>query len=240
MCTGPSGGLMSEKERTSLITRMFLILHDPFSGKPAIRPQHLVSALAAAQLADLVLSRNIGLEDDAVVLAHVEGAQLSETDIFVLETIQRTTQVLTIRNWIDALGKPLYEMVARQLVDDATVRRQRGGRRLLGRAADRFPSVELLRAAGPRLQLERMLRNSEEIDLETAILAAVLGALHVEHTIDIDGDRAAVKAAVAAAADSLPIDLRSLLVGVEASGAAASTADLGSAIGPMRRPGPAS
>ncbi|HVH23880.1 MAG TPA: GPP34 family phosphoprotein [Pseudonocardia sp.] len=232
---------MSEKERTSLINRMFLILHDPFSGKPVIRHQHLTSALAAAELADLVLSQNIGLEDDAVVLAHTDGTAQSGVDSFVLETIQRTGQALTIRNWIDALGEPLYELVARQLVDDGTVRRQRGGRRLLGRAADRFPSAELLRAAGPRLQLERMLRHSEEeIDLETTILAAVLGALRVEHTIDVDGDRAAVKAAVAAAADSLPIDLRSLLVGVEASGAAAATADLGSAIAPMRRSGPPS
>jgi hypothetical protein len=55
-----------------------------------------------------------------------------------------------------------------------------------------------------------------------AALAAILGALEVERVLDVDRDRAAVKAAVADATDALPIDLANLVAGVRDSVSAIS------------------
>jgi len=218
-----------------LVRRMFLILHDPFTGKPQIGHDLLRTGLVAAELAALTMARHIGMENDCIVVAETRGTESDEIDSFVVEGIQRQDSAHTVRSWVDALGETVYDMVARTLLAEGTVRRVQGGRRLVGRSPDRFPALDLMRAAGPRLRLEHMLRTPHERDLAAAVTAAVLGALKVERVLDVDRDRATVKASVAAAASALPVDLRSLVAGVEASGAATSAVTHGSAIGPMRR-----
>ncbi|HZG90941.1 MAG TPA: GPP34 family phosphoprotein [Pseudonocardia sp.] len=218
-----------------LVWKMFLVLHDPFTGKPEVGQDLMKSSLVASELSDLIMSRHLGMEDDHVVVAGTGGLESDEIATFVAHSIDQQPGSHTVRNWIRALGDTVYEMVAGLAVQSGTVRRQPAAWRPTGRRADRFPAVDLLRAAGPRLRLEHKLRTPRELDLETSVLAGVLGSLRLERVIDVQRDRAAVKAAVAAAAAALPIDLRNLLSGVEAAGDASSSFGHGSPIGPMRR-----
>jgi hypothetical protein len=198
-----------------LVRKMFLLLHNPFNGKPEIGHDQLKCALVAAELADLIIARRLGMENDRVVVAESRGTGGDEIGAFVVESIQRQPSGHTVRSWVEALADVLYELVARNLTTDGVVRRQEGGRRLLRRSPDRFPALDLMRASGPRLRLEHMLRTPREREVSGAALAAIIGALDVERILDIDRDRATVRAAVAAATDSLPVDLRALVAGVE-------------------------
>jgi hypothetical protein len=201
-----------------LVKRMFLILHDPFTGKPDVGPDLLKCGLVAAELADLMMARRLGMENDRVVVAEPHGGGSDEIGAFVVESIQRQPNAHTVRSWVEALAEVLYEQVARALVEQGTVRRVRGGRRLLGRSPDRFPAADMLAASGPRLRLEHALRNPAELDVQRASIAAILGALEVERVLDFyHDDRPAAQAAIAAATESLPFDLRALVAGVEDS-----------------------
>lgn len=197
-----------------LVKRMFLVLHNPFTGKPAVNPDLLRCGLVAAALADLMLARRLGMENDRVVVADPGDTGADEVGAFVVESIQRQPTAHTVRSWVEALADVLYELVARRLVDEGIVRREQGGRRFLRRGPDRFPALDLLRASGPRLRLEHMLRTPREMDLPGATFAAILGALEVERVLDVDRNRAEVRRAVAAAGAQLPIDLRSMVDGV--------------------------
>ncbi|MFC4944477.1 GOLPH3/VPS74 family protein [Pseudonocardia sp. GCM10023141] len=205
-----------------LAKRMFLILHNPFTGKSDVGQDLLKCGLVAAELADLIMARRLGMENDRIVVADTRGSGSDEIGAFVVESIQRQTSAHTVRSWVEALADVLFELVARGLVDDGVVRREQGGRKLLRRSADRFPAVDLMRAAGPRLRLEHMLRTPRERDVSGAALAAVLGALEVDRVLDVDRDRAQVRFAIGECTASLPIDLRNLVAGVEDSVSAIS------------------
>lgn len=206
-----------------LVKRMFLILHNQFTGKPDVGQDLLKCGLVAAELADLMIARRLGMENDRVVVAETRGTGSDEIGAFVVESIQRQPNAHTVRSWVEALADVLYELVARALVDQGTVRRVRGARRLLGRSPDRFPAADMLGASGPRLRLEHALRTPAELDVPRAVIAAILGALEVERVLDFyRDDRASAHAAIVAATESLPFDLRSLVAGVEDSVAAIS------------------
>lgn len=205
-----------------LVRKMFLLLHNPFNGKPEIGHDLLKCALVAAELADLIIARRLGMENDRIVVAETRGTGDDEIGAFVVESIQRQPSGHTVRSWVEALADVLYELVARSLTADGVVRRQEGGRRLLRRSPDRFPALDLMRASGPRLRLEHMLRTPREREVSGAALAGILGALDVARILDVDRDRAAVKSAVAAASASLPVDLRALVTGVEDAASAVS------------------
>jgi hypothetical protein len=206
----------------TLARRMFLVLHDPFTGKPAIGHDLLKCGLVAGALGDLMLERRLGMENDRIVVADPRSYGVDELGAFVVESIQRQASAHTVRSWVEALIDVVYELVARGLIADAVVRREPGGRRLLRRGADRFPAVDLLRAARPRVHLEHMLRVPDDRDVAGRTLAGIIRALEVERVLDVDRDRTAVKNDVAEAAEHLPIDLRGLVDGVEAAVSAIS------------------
>lgn len=201
---------------------MFLILHDPFTGKPAIGHDLLKCGLVAGALADLMIERRLGMENDRIVVADPRGSGADEVGAFVVESIQRQPSAHTVRSWVEALTDVLYELVARGLVADGICRREQGSRGLLRRRADRFPAVDLLRAASPRVRLEHMLRTPRDLDVPGAALAGIIKAIEVERVLDVDRDRAAVKSSVAVAAEQLPIDLKNLVDGIEAAVSAIS------------------
>lgn len=205
-----------------MVRRMFLILHDPFTGKPQISRDLLTCGLVAAALADLMIAHRLGMENDRIVVAEARGTGPDEVEAFVMESIQRQTGAHTVRSWVEALQDVLFELVARDLVKDRIVRREQGGRLLARRGSARFPALDLLRAAGPRLRLEHTLRESPGHDVSNGALAALIGALDAERVLDVDRDRVEVKRAVAAATDRLPIDLRGLVAGVRSAATAGS------------------
>ena len=222
-------------QQDKLVWRMFLVLHDPFTGKPEVAHELLTTGLAACELCELIMARRLVLNRDHVLIAPVSSGWLDEIASLVLQAIEQQPGTHTVRNWIRVLGEPVYEAVARLAVESGTVRRQQGGWRPTGRRPDRFPAVDLLRAAGPRLRLEHMLRSPGELDTGASVLAGVIGSLRLERVIDEQRDRAAVKSSIATAIAALPLDLRAVLSGVESAADASSSLGHSSPIGPMRR-----
>lgn len=218
-----------------LVWKMFLILHDPFSGKPAAAHDLLTTGLAACELCELIMARRLVLNRDLVLIAPVASSWPDEIASLVLQAVEQQPGTHTVRNWVRVLGQPIYETVARLAVDGGTVRRQQGGWRPTGRRPDRFPAVDLLRAAGPRLRLEHVLRTPGELDTGASVLAGVIASLRLERIIDEQRDRAAVKTSIATAIAALPNELRAVLAGVESAADASSSLGHGSPIGPMRR-----
>ena len=198
-----------------LAGRMFLILHDPFTGKPGVSQEQMKYGLVAAALADLVMQGRLRMENGHLSIADYRGAAPDEIGAFLLQRIHDGPSDIT-RRWMEGFTEMVYELVARGLVAGAVVRREQG-RRVVRRSPDRFPAIDLLRAAGPRVRLEHMLRSPHDLDLAGAALASIINGLGLERVLDVDRERAAVKKAVAAAATHLPTDLRSLVDDVSAA-----------------------
>ncbi|MGI8651687.1 MAG: GOLPH3/VPS74 family protein [Geodermatophilaceae bacterium] len=205
-----------------LAESMFLLLHDPFSGRPEIAHELLNCALVAAELAELIMTGHIGIDNDRVVVIDSRDVGPDEMSAFVVDSIQSQSGAHTVRSWVEVLSDVLYEMVARGMVKAGVVSREQGGRRLLRRSPDRFPSVDLLRASAPRVRLEHMLRVPDDMDQQGTVTAAILGALDIVQGFDVGIDRIALRGRISELTQQLPSDLRDVVAGVEASAASIS------------------
>jgi hypothetical protein len=210
--TDPAGPTFRDK----LAPRMFLILHDSFTGKALVRASAVRLAVAGAELAELALARPdrgqlIALENDRVVLAGTRPRRLDYISSFVVDSIRSQPEAHPAMTWAAALADHVFDLVVTQLITEGVVQRQQSG--LFGRSSRRFPAVDLLAAAGPRVRLEHALRSDDALSEETATCVAVLAAVGGERTLDID--RAARRRLTAAARQALPLDLRSLVTGIE-------------------------
>jgi Golgi phosphoprotein 3 (GPP34) len=199
-----------------LAGRMFLILHDPFTGKPGVTQELVRYGVVAAALADLMMQGRLHRENGRVTVTGARPGSTDDVSAFLLTTIQAEPSHVT-RSWVESFTGVTYELVARALVAGGVVRREHGGRRLVRRNPDRFPAVDLLRAAGPRVRLEHMLRVPRDLDQAGAALATIISGLGMERVLDIDRERAAVENAAAGAATHLPADVRALIEDVAAA-----------------------
>lgn len=198
-----------------LTSRVFLILHDPFTGRATIGAAPLRCALVGAQLADLVLAGRLAVADRRVVLTSARREATDEAAAFTIEAIAAQDRPRPVATWVEALSGPLVEMVAARVVGAGIV--GRGGRGLFGRGAERFPARDLLTCARPRVRLEHMLRHPRGFDRPTAACAAVLGAVGAERVLDVDGSRTVVRDGLAAARAMLPAELGELVDGLAAA-----------------------
>jgi hypothetical protein len=201
----------------TLARRMFLILHDPFSGKPGVGIEPLKYGLVSAALADLVIQERLGLTGGRVVVADARGNGADDVAAFLVGSIQHGPDWDISRSWVESFTDIVYELVARGLMADGVVRREHGGRRVVRRNPDRFPAVDLLRAAGPKIRLEHMLRSPQDLDAAGAALAGIVRALQMDRVIDTDSDRTSVRSALTAAAERMPADVKALVNGVAAA-----------------------
>jgi hypothetical protein len=206
----------------TLARKLFLILHDSFTGKPGVSPEGVKYGLVTAALADLVIQGRLGVEGSQVVVVDRRPYGLDDVGAFVVETVQQRSDSHVARSWIESFTEVVYELVARGLVADGIVRRENGGRRVVKRNPDRFPAVDLLRAAGPRIRLEHMLRSPHDLDPEGVVLAGIIHSLRLDRALAADGDRVAVRNALGGVTQQLPADVRELVENVAMAVAAVS------------------
>lgn len=191
-----------------LAVDFFLIAHDPFdNGRLAISTELLGAGLVAAELADLILARRLGVEDDILVVTN-PGGQLDDVDDYVIEAVGGQDSVHPVRTWIEPLQDGLYALVARKLVASGIVRRQQSARRIgRGRAPDRFPANDLLAACRPQQQLEEALRAPRDLTLPDGMLAALVGVLGIEGQLNLAVERPILRELLAEVEQYLPTDL---------------------------------
>lgn len=203
--------------RTHLAPNLFLTAHDAFTGKLAVSRELLDCGLVAAELADLIISRRLDMLGDRVVVTAQRAEGDDEIGAYVVESVARQPKSHTVRTWVGSLGETVFGLVAGRLVDDGVVRREaRRGR--LRRGPDRYPAVDLLKASGPKVRLQHMIKTPTDLDLAGAVNASIVGALGVERILEVDVDKRVFGVINA----NLPGPLQMLMGGLATSVAAVS------------------
>lgn len=208
-------------QTTRLSCQLFLLLHDPFDGKGEVSQELLECGVSAAQLADLVTARRLGVIDDHVVTA--DPVQVGPTDRigeYVLGCVADQSKTYSVRTWVGSLGEAVTDLVVRELVDAGVVRHERGSRGLRGRKPDRFPASDLLRASSSRTRVRHMLTHPGEFDLAGATLASIVGVLGAERVFEVDGTRDLLKELNT----YMPLPLQAVMAGLAATVASVSVA----------------
>lgn len=209
------------KQTTTLSCQLFLLLHDPFTGKGEVSQELLECGVSAAELADLVIGRRLGIVDDHVVMAGLDRAGPGDrVGEYVLGCLADQSKSYSVRTWVGSLGEAVTDLVVRELVDDGVVRHERGSLGLRGRKPDRFPAVDLLRASSSRNRLRRMLAHPAEFDLAGATVASMVGALGAERVLEVHDARNVIKEL----STYLPSALHAVVDGLAAAVASASVA----------------
>ena len=101
--------------------------------------------------------------------------------------------------------------------DEVVAAGREGGGGLVRRKPDRFPGVDLLNAARPRMRLERMIRSPKELDLPGAFTATLLWSLGADGVLDPEIDKGVARELVRQVDEHLPADLHSVLSGARAA-----------------------
>jgi Golgi phosphoprotein 3 (GPP34) len=215
-----TAGVTTEKIRAQdkLAARLFLILHDPFNGRCAVSPAALRCALVGAELAELVLNRRVTMVDELVLLGETSAPGTDALSAFVVGAIARQPESYGVPTWLAAIGDAVVELVAARLVETEILRRSKPGLRRRGR----YPAVNLLAAAGPRVRLEHMVHHPADCDVAGATCAALVDAIGAGRLLQAGGGRRQLRRGLAAVAAQLPPNLRSLVTSVEVAHASGS------------------
>lgn len=207
---------------------LFLVAHDSFTGRMEVSHELVMCGLVAAEVAHLVIERRLGIADDRITVVEAPGAVRppartpedeagAEIDDYVVSSVRQQQTTHTVRVWTESLGEVVYGLIADNLVDQGVVRRER--RRGLGRrTGDRFPAADLLRASGPRLRLDHMVREPATFTLAGAVNVALLGNLGIERLLEAEPS----KEFLDELNRNLPGQLQMLMAGVAAAAAAVS------------------
>jgi hypothetical protein len=203
---------------------LFLVAHDSFTGRMEVSRELVLCGLVASEVAHLIVERRLGLADDRIVVPTSGTAPEysadptgREVDDYVVTSVRQQSSSHTVRVWAESLGEVLYGLIADDLVEQGIVRRER--RRLVTRrGADRFPAVDLLRASGPRLRLDSMVREPSTFTLAGAVNVGLLGALGIERLLETE----LTKEFLDELNRNLPSQLQMLMAGAAAAAAAVS------------------
>lgn len=186
--------------------RFLLAVHDPFTGAPEAARGLMESGLVAADVADLVVAGRLGLVPDGIIVRTPGARGADPIGDYVVDHVAGQEFPQDLATWIELIGGALFELHVRNLVEQAVVRRERR-RGLLGRVRERYPAVDLLRAADPLLRLRHTLRNPHELDLEGGILACIVVGIEGRALLELD-QQDEICAHIHA---QLPDDLRALM-----------------------------
>ncbi len=199
-----------------------LLVHDEFSGRPRCSADLLRGGLVGAQLAELVIAGRMGLAEGRVHPLDADPlGDARPAAAYVMECVLAQPRHHTVRTWTENLGEALHEMVVTELVDEGIVRRESGG--FGRRRMERYPAVDLPRAAAPKARFERMLTTPRDLDLAGAFTIAMVWALGIEGVLDARAERGGADLVERIRA-RMPGPLRELLDGIGSSAAATSLA----------------
>ena len=196
-----------------LAEQFFLIGHDEFSGRPAVSEELMECGLVGALFGALVIEGRLGVKEGKVYALDPEptGEDLADK---LVTTVDRQSTNHRVRTWTEQLGAFAYRTIAERLVDSGTLRRE-AGRKMLGRAGERYPAVNLYEAARPRLKLNHVIRHREELDLDQAVLAALLTAVGIEAVLGVDMNRESLRTVINSLLRAMPVQLQELLSGID-------------------------
>src|SRR5262245_56670382 len=134
-------GRTGDMASIDLAEQFFLIGHDEFSGWPDVSYELMECGLVGALFGSLIIEGRRGVKEGKVHALDPEptGEDLADR---LVTTVDRQSVNHRVRTWTEQLGAFAYRTIAERLVDSGTLRRE-AGRKLLGRAGERYPAVNL-------------------------------------------------------------------------------------------------
>lgn len=202
-----------------LADELFLAGHNEYSGKTVVNAEMLDAGLAGAALGELILQRRITVAAGKVAVADPRPWGEPVTDAVLREIHSRGNEFVP-RAWVEHLRGNVTEVVAQRLVAAGMVRRDEQRSGLTRKVTVRYPAINALTATRPLVRLSYFLQRPDQIDAQTATLAALVRALDLEQRIMLEWSRQAVTDSINAIVARLPPALRDTINGVEASIAA--------------------
>ena len=196
-----------------LAEQFFLISHDEISGRPLVSIERVECGLVGAMFGELIIDGRLGIKDGFIVVLDREPIDGDLADSLV-NTVDRQATDHHVRTWARELAPDAYRIIAERLIASGILRRERG-RKLFSYLGERYPAVDLYDVARPRLMLNHVLHNREEIDLNHALLAALLSVVGVESIFGQDMSRQTLRILVNSLINAMPAQLQELIAGID-------------------------
>jgi hypothetical protein len=204
------GGVMANVQ---LAEQFFLISHDEISGRPLVSIERVECGLVGAMFGELIIGGRLGIKDGFIVVLDREPIDGDLSDSLV-NTVDRQATDHRVRTWARELAPDAYRIIAERLIASGILRRERG-RKLFSHLGERYPAVDLYDVARPRLMLNHVLHNREEIDLNHALLAALLSVVGVESIFGQGMSRQTLRILVNSLINAMPAQLQELIAGID-------------------------
>jgi hypothetical protein len=201
----------------SLHEEYFLLAHDDYTGRAHIDEDVVGAGLAGALLADLVI---VGCLDAAWLDAGGEQVRVLDESL-ALDGLARdavaalATRTRPVSWWVECLAVSMYQRTGEHLVHQGVVTRAPAG---LFRAGVRYPAVDALVAAGPRVRLRHEAEAAQPVPPDPGV--ATLAALALRTGLGgvvADAANRSVREGLAALARAVPVGVRAVVAGVDAA-----------------------
>jgi hypothetical protein len=200
-----------------LADELFLVGHDPYTGKTRVSDGALDTGLAGAVLGELALADRIYVDDDTVVQVRDQRPHGERVSDAALAEILKQNDLHPVRAWVEYLRDHARTMVAPRLVHTGLIERVQT--RSMLKQIVRYPATDPLRAAGPEARLRYMLDHPGNIDVKTGVLAGFVVGVGLDFVLGGASARE-VRDGLTRMLRIVRPDLRSLIVGVESAVAA--------------------
>lgn len=210
-----SGGYASQW----IADELFLVGHDPHSGRRQVSRDSLATALAGAALGDLILAGCLFVDADTQVRTQLRTLARPASDDpvtgYILGELARRDRAAPLREWVWHLRRDIYPLVGQRLAAAGLVTSRRTRRVLSMRAVVAYPAGNLVLAGRPAVRLGGcVLRQSASPDVPTRLLAALVRAIDLECRLAIDLPTAEIRRRLESVAALLPAPLDATVTAV--------------------------
>ncbi len=194
---------------------LFLVGHNPHTGRRQVSRDSLATALAGAALGDLILAGCLFVDADSQVRALARSAPDDPVTGYILGELAGRDSTEPLREWVWHLRRDIYPLVGQRLAAAGLVTSRRARRVLSVRAVVAYPAGNLVLAGRPAVRLGgHVLRQSASPDVPTRLLAALVRAIDLECRLAIDLPTAEIRRRLESVAAVLPAPLDATVAAV--------------------------
>lgn len=199
-----------------LADRLFLLMHDEYTGRSRLAPSATALGLAAGLIGELVLDQRLVVDGDGDLLAIGREWVADPVGNEVLGLVIGSPQHRAVRDWLRFLARSSVESVGARLARSGDVRQARRSRLLGGGSV--WPAVDPNRAAWESVALANQLcAASGWLELSDRAVAGLVSACGLTGHVLWDVHHEIGRRRLPVVLDGLPDPLRHLVVSATAA-----------------------